>query len=138
MRPIYETDYDRQREGSVSAYVTEKYRCTFKKSEDLTSFDGVFADYNGQDFAVAEIKVRNNRSDKYPTYMISAAKVDAILAYANDRALFPMLLVGFTNGVFITKLSNHYLKSLGGRRDRNDPSDIEVCVYIPMERFKAL
>lgn len=138
MRPIYETDYDRQRESSVSAYVSEKYRCTFKKSEDLTPFDGIFVDRNGQDFAVVEIKVRNNRSDKYPTYMISAAKVDAILSYADNMGLFPMLLVRFTDGVFITKLSDRYLKSLGGRQDRNDPSDIEICVYIPMEKFKAL
>lgn len=138
MRPIYETEYDRQQEDSVGMYVAEKYGCVFRKSEALASFDGVFSKFDGVDFALAEIKVRNNSRYKYPTYMISAAKVDAILSNARNMGLFPILIVCFTDGVFITKLSDRYPKSLGGRRDRNDPNDVEMCVYIPMEEFKAL
>jgi len=138
MRPLYETEEDKSREAAVCNYICSSYNAAFVKSEDLSAFDGVFTQIDGSPIAVAEVKIRSNDSRKYPTYMISATKVDRILDYANANNVFPMLVVGFTDGVFMTKLDKKYPRASGGRRDRNDPRDIEACVFIPMEKFKLL
>lgn len=138
MRPIYETDEDRSREGEVAAYIEQKYNCKFVRSEKLTVVDGVLLHPNGNAAALVEIKVRNNESARYPTYMLSATKWRNGLAEATNQGVVFLLVVRFTDGVFVTKLKQKYQVGEGGRRDRNDPKDIEQCIFIPMSDFRKL
>jgi|DEB0MinimDraft_6_1074348.scaffolds.fasta_scaffold43671_3 Holliday junction resolvase-like predicted endonuclease len=139
MRPIYETKADKARELGVVEYLQRKgYKFLYIETVPLASFDGYMARLDGTPFALVEIKNRRNASDAYPTYMISASKVRAMLATAKAHQLRALLFVRFTDGVFITRLEDNEQTGEGGRYDRNDSRDIEECVYIPMERFRKL
>ena len=137
MRPIYETRQDKYNEASVAQYLTEKHGGVYVPSEELAPFNGVLLS-RGQPKALVEIKVRTTASSTYATYMISAAKVDSIIAMAKEQKLIPLLIVKFTDGVFITKLVEGLKRSLGGRYDRGDTQDIEECAYIPMSKFRKV
>ena len=137
MRPIYETRQDKYNEVSVAQYLTEKHGGVYVPSEELAPFDGVLLS-RGQPKALVEIKVRTTASSTYATYMISAAKVDSIIAMAKEQKLIPLLVVKFTDGVFITKLVEDFKRGLGGRYDRGDTRDVEECMYIPMSKFRKL
>ena len=137
MRPIYETKQDKYNEVVVAQYITEKRGGTYVPSEGLAPFDGVLLS-RGQPKALVEIKVRTTASNTYATYMISAVKVDVIIATAKEQKLIPLLVVKFTDGIFITKLVEDFKRSLGGRYDRGDTRDVEECMYIPMSKFRKL
>jgi hypothetical protein len=137
MRPVYETEQDKYNEAVVAGYITEKYGGRYSPSVGLSSYDGILLTH-GRPKALVEIKVRTNASSTYATYMISAAKVDAIITTAKEQGLIPFLIVKFTDGIFMTKLVEGFKRDLGGRYDRGDAQDIEECMYIPMNKFKEL
>lgn len=139
MRPIYETEADKARELGVVEYLQRKgYKFLYTETVPFAPFDGYMTRPDGTTFALVEIKNRRNASDAYPTYMISANKVRAMLETAKEYQLHALLFVRFTDGVFVTRLEDNEQTGEGGRYDRNDSRDIEECVYIPMERFKEL
>ena len=137
MRPIYETEQDKHNEIVVAEYVTKKYGGSYLPSTGLASYDGILLTH-GRPKALVEIKIRTNASSTYATYMISAAKVDAIITTAKERELIPFLIVKFTDCIFMTKLVEGFKRDLGGRYDRGDAQDVEECMYIPMNKFKKL
>ena len=134
MRPIYENEYDRSNEGYIKNYIESKSEFTYEKSEPFSSIDGLLFQA-GEHVGNVEIKTRTNASGKYPTYMISAMKVDSILHMSKEDKVIPLLIVRFTDGVFTVVLEDRYEKRLGGRHDRNDSHDTETCMYIPMTEF---
>jgi|TARA_R110001606_G_scaffold799_3_gene3126 hypothetical protein len=134
MRPIYENEYDRSNEGYIKNYIESKSEFTYEKSEPFSSIDGLLFQA-GEHVGNVEIKTRTNASDKYPTYMISATKVGSILRMSKENKVIPLLIVRFTDGVFVVVLEDKYEKRIGGRHDRNDSHDTETCMYIPMTEF---
>jgi hypothetical protein len=138
MRPIYETAQDRQREDDVREYISNNYACTYIKSDRLAIVDGYLYSPDQDLIAVVEIKCRNNAHNKYPTYMISAVKWYNGLQLAKDRGVIFLLVVSFTDGVYVTKVKDSYEIKRGGRYDRGDSKDIENCVYIPMSDFREM
>jgi hypothetical protein len=134
MRPVYENEFDRSNEGYIKKYIESKGKFTYEKSEPVSSIDGLLFQ-DDKHVGNVEIKTRTNASDKYPTYMISAMKVDSILHMSKEDKVIPLLIVRFTDGVFTVVLEDRYEKRLGGRHDRNDSHDTETCMYIPMTEF---
>jgi hypothetical protein len=138
MRPVYETVADRLREGDVREYIMDKYECNYVQSGRLAIVDGYLHRTNGDLVAVVEIKCRNNAYNKYPTYMISANKWRNGLRLADDHGVIFLLVVGFTDGIYVTKMKENYEVKRGGRYDRGDSMDVEDCVYIPMSDFRRM
>jgi len=138
MRPIYETAQDRQREDGVREYISSSYACTYIKSDRLAVVDGYLFNHKQELVAVVEIKCRNNTHNKYPTYMISAVKWRNGLQLAKDRGVIFLLVVSFTDGIYVTKVKDSYEVKQGGRYDRGDFKDIEDCIYIPMSNFREM
>lgn len=138
MRPIYETAQDRQREDGVREYISNNYACTYIKSDRLATVDGYLYSPKQELVAVVEIKCRNNTHNKYPTYMISAVKWRNGLQLAKDRGVIFLLVVSFTDGIYVTKVKDSYEIKQGGRYDRGDFKDIEDCIYIPMSDFREM
>ena len=138
MRPIYETAQDRQREDGVREYISNNYACTYIKSDRLATVDGYLYNPDQDLTAVVEIKCRNNAHNKYLTYMISAVKWRNGLQLAKDRGVIFLLVVSFTDGIYVTKVKDSYEIKQGGRYDRGDSKDIENCVYIPMSDFREM
>jgi hypothetical protein len=136
MRPIYETSLDRAREQAVRDYLMQKYACAYTPSEKLAPFDGYLRKPDGALAAIIEIKTRKNNKNKYPTYMLSANKWEVGRRVADNLGVPFLLVVQFTDGVYVTKLKANYPISQGGRYDRNDARDVEPCIFIPMSDFR--
>jgi len=138
MRPIYETSADKMREQKVREYITACYNCSYEKTPALASVDGYLYHPDGALAALVEIKTRKNEYNKYPTYMLSAAKWKEGLAQAKQLNVPSLLVVSFVDGVFLTQLKEDYEIRKGGRFDRGDPRDLEDCIYIPIDQFKNI
>ena len=136
MRPIYETTQDRVRENEVALYLETKYACRYTQAPKLSPYDGSLSYPDGRLAALVEIKTRRNAKDKYPTYMLSAAKWRSGLSVSADLGVPFLLFVRFTDGLFTTKLKESYPVQRGGRWDRGDTKDVEDCVFIPMVDFR--
>jgi hypothetical protein len=138
MRKIYETETDRQNESKVAKYLETAWNCTFKKSVELSSIDGAVFGPDDKLAALIEIKKRFNSSTRYPTLLLSANKWRSALRLSEESGVPFMLVVEFTDGVFVTKIKKEYPIQKGGRYDRGDSMDLEDCVYIPMSDFKRV
>lgn len=140
-RPQYETAADREREARVIERITN--RVTGSTATKLEY--GACADYRldvaGTPVAYVEVKTRTCSSKTYDTYHISHSKLKSLLSLARKDGVKPLLLVQWTNGAGIigvdTYLREATLKS-GGRRDRNDPYDIEEMAEVSISKFTML
>jgi len=134
MRPLYEASEHVAKELELAAYFCNRFGCVYEQYQPMHPLNGRFL-LNGVPTAVAEIKVRNNKSNKYPSLMLSASKWRKGLEWAHIENAPFILLVNFFDGVFMTKVQKDYTEGIGGRTDRNDIRDIERCAYIPMDSF---
>lgn len=88
--------------------------------------------------AFAEMKVRSNPRDRYPTYMIALSKVMSANSLNAATGLPCFLLVRWTDCwgyVRVDGRIEHGSLGVGGRSDRGDPQDMEPVFLIPMSRF---
>jgi len=135
-RPLYETADDRQRE---IAAINRLLRGTEKTVRKLPIRYGVdFAIIkDGEITAWVEVKCRFNESDKYPTLMISAAKIwQGVYTSINTGKPF-FVVAEWTDKIGFTKIETVEGLSLGfgGRTDRNDSQDVEPVYFIPIKIF---
>lgn len=137
MRPKYESSTNVARELEIAAKFCNVFDCTYEQYPPLHAVNGKFVK-DGKVQAIAEIKVRGNASYKYPTLMLSSAKYKKGLDWAHKENAPFILVIKFTDGLFMAKVGTGYDESIGGRTDRNDPSDVERCVYIPIASFKQI
>lgn len=141
-RPIYETDADREHENEVlRAVLSLTANFFFVKAPELSCYDfEIYVTDTKKLYALGEIKVRNNSSQKYPDYMISRAKLLNCLDEADSLGVHVSLFVRFTDGLFCTKVKPDlpYPSRLAGRYDRQDSRDTEMCVFIPIAEFEFL
>lgn len=135
---LYETDANRKSEADVLSTISAKYNCEVEKCSHLSPVDAFLLNGDGSHGAVVEVKVRRNEHTRYPTYMLSYTKYKSIVAISEAENIPPLLIVRFTDGLYATKLTGNYDIKEGGRRDRNNPNDIETCVFIPMQEFIAI
>lgn len=138
MRPIYETQQDRENEASVREHICKVSGCKCERSPELSPVDGLLVNNDGVGIALFEIKTRRNTHDKYPTYMLSANKWRNGMRLSEQHGVPFLLFVKFTDGVYFTRLKEEYETAQGGRTDRLDPYDQEECIYIDMADFKKL
>lgn len=139
MRPVYESSNDICREAGVAEILSSSWRCAIHKLPRLYSCD--FAAMREKAIhAWLEIKVRNA---SYSTYLISLHKwmKGVELAEVSGKPFF--LVVSWpVNGkqvVMYYPVTREKVRVvIGGRRDRNDPADIEPMVEIPTDRFRRV
>lgn len=141
-RQKYETFADRMREDEVLEVLSSlTNNFSFCKDVEFSCNDfRIYAADTKEIYALGEIKIRNNSSQKYPDYMISRAKLLNCLAKADDLGVHVSLFVRFTDGLFCTKVKPDlpYPSRLAGRYDRQDSRDMEMCVFIPIAEFEFL
>ena len=133
-RPTYESYNNVAEELQIASIFCEVFGCKYEQFPPLHHLNGKFT-VGGRTVAVAEIKQRKNKRNTYPTLMISSAKCANGRSWAHKENVPFILLVKFTDGLFMTKITHKYAESIGGRTDRNDPNDVERCSYIPVEQF---
>jgi len=142
MRPIYEKQSDIENELGVARDISAAWMCDVYKLPPLESADFAI-EVNGEYVGLIEIKCRNysyDQLDKMGGLIISKRKVDAVFNLAKEHDVFVVLAVRLSGVVYV--MSRRILPDFevirAGRRDRNDPQDIEECYLIPMLCFEVL
>lgn len=132
-RPVYESDADRGRQAAVVAKLERAFGLTATAPEDrFARYDAEFrfADH----LCVVEIKARRNTRDRYPTYMLSKAKYNALCAM-DAQGVSALLAVQWTDQLGFVQVPVRHTVSTGGRYDRGDSRDVERVVLIPTDVF---
>ena len=150
-RPIYETKKDRKRQQIIADYImTHINGCVMINQPKLSPNDYVV--YNiksieeidtADPVAYVEIKTR---FESYPSLLFSQRKWNTNLKIAESLNVPAYLIVAWPVKteweILITRIvplnEVIYPIGTGGRTDRNDPHDIESCVYIPRSVFSLM
>lgn len=138
-RPVYETRQDIGREANVAEILAAAWSCAIHKLPRLYSCD--YAAMRGKEVSAwLEIKCRNA---SYPTYLISLHKWIKGIELSEATAKPFLLVVSWpVNGeqvvMFYPVCREPIHVVLGGRKDRNDPDDIEPMVEVPVAKFRRL
>ena len=139
MRPEYETELDRANERDVAALIGNYWGVRMVKTPRRYPYDYLAIDYADNAQALIEVKARKNEAGRYPTYLISLAKIVDCQTAANVSGLVFYLVVGFTDKIMFWQFQdNEFFVNFGGRSDRGDNQDREPMAFIPMEHFEVL
>ena len=143
MRPIYETQTDRNNEQRVARQLAALWDRSIVKLKMACVIDfAIFRD--GKMVGVMEVKCRNYSSeamDNMGGVMLSAHKAQAGMTWAMMHNIAFAFAVELTDGIFVLFLTEHddlseFNLEIMGRKDRGDAQDMEPCIVIPMKRFK--
>jgi hypothetical protein len=137
-RRTYESPADLKNEVEVVEAIYRDLGCDgYRKTPKFSAID--FALLRGDCIAYyAEVKCRRNERGRYPDYMISRAKYDALDQSRKQCSVTSLLVVRWTDYIGVLTIPPHTMKyGFGGRRDRNDPKDMEPVVYIPTYHFQT-
>lgn len=135
MRPIYESQFDRNNEQDVADILSKTWEAEIKKLPMSYNVDWIML-RNGEIKAFAELKVRKNYKDKYPTLLLSFNKWRHGIDMGKTVGVPFIIIVKWNEGIFWhTAGKSSVTFGVGGRRDRGDPYDIEPVVYIPTSAF---
>jgi hypothetical protein len=138
MRPVYETKQDLENEKAVAMCLSEKWNCNVEKTKKFypCDYSGI---RRGNVVSFLEIKCRPQLDhDDRDSYMTGALKICSCLSIAERLKRPFILVVSFNDGIYYTNTFPTDFIIMGGRRDRNDPDDIEPCMLIPMTNFRRL
>jgi len=141
MRPLYETQADRDGEREIVLQLCYAWECIAEKGRHLGYVDYYLYKPKTNLIAVVEIKNRNKLSiSKFPYYMISKKKIKNGLIISNELAVPFLLIVNFAELLMYAEITkkHRFKEAIGGRKDRGDPNDIEEMVFIPMSLFKPV
>lgn len=130
-------------EAQVAGYIATQCKLFVlpTRKDDVVDLH-IFPNVNcGRPLAIAEIKRRSIDFEDYDTIHVSLNKMKRVNEEAyrlNCRAIF---IVQFNDGIFYFEIPRD-LKGFpvreGGRRDRNDPHDIESMIHFPVDQFRPL
>ena len=142
MRPIYETNKDRQRQSEAISHLAQATNTDAVETDPLVSWDYEMV-RNNVVVAMVEVKCRNCKSSTYETYIISEAKVVILWETAIKRDIASVLLVCWKDqeiGWLRIDTTNPQTWAVqhGGRVDRNDPLDIERVVHFDISLFRFI
>ena len=137
MRPTYETTADRQKEQSFAKRLEQRgytmHQCKKYYDCDFFAIRGCYK-------ALVEYRNRKVRRNTYPDIMLSAAKFAHLRNAANQLGVRFLFFIEFVDGLCAIDLTEYtgFRVDIGGSNRRNDPQDIEPCVYIPTNHLQIL
>lgn len=139
-RQTYVTSRDKAAEIRIGRSLGEHLGLTWRPTKDPKSFvDGFLFAGSGEPAGVVECKARGYSRDAFPTYMIAERKISSALNFAVAQEIPFYLAVMWQDGAgFIEIQSLEYERRPGGRKDRKDAADQEMCLFIPIAEFKDL
>lgn len=135
-RPKYETDRDRAAEKSVLEILARKWGVEYVIAPDFSPYDATLTK-RGVLMAAVEIKCRAHYFATYDSLLISKRKVDRLIEICQPRYR-PLLVVSLLDRIVGIELDGNYPTELGGRTDRGDDKDLEICYKIPIQRFNKI
>jgi len=138
-RPVYETQADRNNEQSIIKKYCDRFGLTYHKQPKRHVLD--YALFQNRTFhGFAEVKKRSCKKSTYSTYLLSRDKWDAVRSSKLLHDHSSVLIVQWIDGIGFVRLDNisnpHWV--WGGRTDRNDADDQELCALINITDFTDL
>ena len=138
MRPLYETQQDRDNEKSIARVIESEFNCQLTKMPIKLSLD-YMATRDGSAVAFIEARKRKTPMRQYPTYMISLYKVMMASTLTQATGLPCFLAVQWSDNVGICKLPADDMDvQVGGTLRRGDPQDIEPMAYFSVASFRVI
>lgn len=140
-RPIYETQEHRRKEEKTIKIFSLRMGCEPHKLPRMYKMDYAIVSDNDKIQGFCEVKNRTRGYSDFPTYRLSAKKFLSALQLGVVFHLPCYLVVRFSNGIYYTDLCSlrgSVILVLGGRKDRNDPQDIEPMVQFNINQFTLL
>ena len=137
-RPIYENEQSKADEARIilsfceGVYTESGQEFTPIKLPMRHKVDYALCSGDKTIRAFAEVKKRDIPSDKYREILLSFDKYDAMVRLT-EYGFKCILVFEFHDGIFYVDVKNivDCKIGIGGRTDRNDPEDIEPCIFIP-------
>tara|TARA_R110002051_G_scaffold122596_2_gene195699 strand:- start:66 stop:530 length:465 start_codon:yes stop_codon:yes gene_type:complete len=141
-RPLYETAADLKHEQKLASRIEQGFAWSLRKMSRKYYLDFMAFRPSGPAVAVIEVKRRHNPHNRYETVILSLAKYMKGAEYYNVLGLKFLFIVEFDNGCFKYEYKHGDATQLsiitGGRKDRNDPQDIEPVIHIPVHGMTPL
>ena len=138
MRPLYETQQDRENEAGIARIIEGEFSCSLTKMPIKLSLD-YMATRNGSAVAFIEARQRKTPMQQYPTYMISLYKVMMASALTQTTGLPCFLAVQWSDKAGICRLPSESMDiRIGGSTRRGDAQDIEPMAYFDVASFKTI
>ncbi|MFZ8993031.1 MAG: hypothetical protein ACO20L_10190 [Candidatus Puniceispirillaceae bacterium] len=136
VRPIYETETGRRKEQALAdafaAHGYDFYKLPIQYRLDFV----VFKDNKAKAFV--EVKHRNVRLFQYDTAMISLSKVIQARLLTQHTGLPAYLLNVYKDNIARFDFAGDYEIGKGGRSDRGDSQDADICAYFPIQAALVL
>lgn len=137
-RPMYETQFDRNNEQRVAELLAEKGYTLVKLPLQYKLDFAIIEDELDKVVGFAELKARTVEMNKYPTAMISLAKVVKAHDISSCTNLPSYFIVLYKDALVRINFASEFSVNIGGRSDRGDPQDRDVCAYYPIEGFTVV
>jgi len=135
MRPIYETSSNRAKEHAAAVQFAAIAHCDYVRHDPLFAWDYTFT-REGKAVAFIEVKCRTTPSTKYAQYMVSESKCVTLCNASKLTGVAAVLLVQWSDCLGWLRIDGiNWTTATGGRRDRNDPLDIEPMAYFDVDCF---
>jgi len=138
MRPKYETQADRKNEQRVSEILKSKGFTVMKLPISYQLDWAIIDDSTGKISSFGEVKTRTFNMDKYPTAMVNLHKVIKANDISACTGLPCYLIVLYLDALARIDFASEFEVKVGGRSDRNDPQDRDVCAYYPISGFRVV
>ena len=129
-RPMYETEADRKKEQAL-ADAFKQHGYDFYKLPIQYRLDFVVFKDN-QAKAFIEVKHRNVKLFQYDSAMISLSKVIQARLLTQHTGLPAYLLNVYKDNIARFDFAGDYTLGKGGRFDRGDSQDADICAYFPI------
>ena len=131
VRQMYETEADRRKEQAL-ADAFKQHGYDFYKLPIQYRLDFVvFKDNEAKAFI--EVKHRNVRLFDYDTAMVSLSKVIQARLLTQHTGLPAYLLNVYKDNIARFDFAGDYTLGKGGRSDRGDAQDADICAYFPIQ-----
>ena len=131
MRKQYETAADREKEQALANALAEHGYDFYKLPMQYRLDFVVFKDNKAKAFI--EVKHRNVRLLQYDTAMVSLSKVIQARLLTQHTGLPAYLLNVYMDNIARFDFAGDYKLGKGGRSDRGDAQDADICAYFPIQ-----
>ena len=131
MRKQYETAADRAKEQALAEAFKQHGYDFYKLPVQYRLDFVVFKDNKAKAFI--EVKHRNVRLLQYDTAMVSLSKVIQARLLTQHTGLPAYLLNVYIDNIARFDFAGDYEIGKGGRSDRGDAQDADICAYFPIQ-----
>ncbi len=140
-RKTYETAEMRSREELVLQRLAHTWGCEYGRYEKFSPVDALLF-YQGNPYALVEVKIRKMTWGRYPDIMLSESKWDSIMEMSAESQIPWVFIVSLQSGgdyYYAHANGDRFHVEYGGRTAQTrDRWDIENVVKIPCDRFKRV